>query len=55
MPEVEAVLARNLFDDGEPRIRCPILPDYLFAEAAKLGEQPLDAIVAGRLELELAA
>jgi cytochrome b pre-mRNA-processing protein 3 len=51
---VEAVLARNLF---EPGTAAPVaeLAAYLFAEAEKLEAQPLDAIVAGRIELGEAA
>jgi len=52
--EVEAVLARNLFDEGATH-SVSDLASYVFAEAAKLEQQPLAAIVAGRIELELAA
>ncbi len=52
--EVEAVLARNLFDEGATH-SVPDLARYVFAEAGKLEEQSLETIVAGRIELELAA
>jgi len=51
---VEAVLARNLFDEGSAH-SVSELARYLFAEAAKLDGQPLEAIVAGRIELGVAA
>lgn len=51
---VEAVLGRNLFEtDATAPVR--ELAAYLFAEAEKLDAQPLDAIVAGRIELGGAA
>jgi cytochrome b pre-mRNA-processing protein 3 len=51
---VEAVLARNLFDADAD---APVgeLAAYLFAEAARLEAQPLEAIIAGRIELGDAA
>ena len=54
MGEVEAVLARNLFDEGTSQA-VPDLARYVFAEAARLESQPLEAIIAGRIELELAS
>lgn len=51
---VEAVLARNLFE-ANATASVSLLADYLFAEARKLEAQPLDAIVAGRIELGEAA
>lgn len=52
--EVEIVLARNLFDEGG-RQSAHDLARYVFAEAAKLDAQPLDSIMAGRIQLEPAA
>ena len=48
------MLARNLFDEGDTH-SVPDLARYVFAEAGKLEEQSLETIVAGRIELELAA
>lgn len=52
--EVEAVLARNLFEEGMAQ-SVPELVRYVLAEAAKLETQPLEAIIAGRVELDLPA
>jgi len=48
--EVEAVLTRNLFDEGAPGAAAE-LARYAFAAAARLETQALDAIVRGRIEL----
>ncbi len=48
--EVEAVLTRNLFDEGAPGSAAE-LARYAFAAAARLETQSLDAIVRGRIEL----
>jgi cytochrome b pre-mRNA-processing protein 3 len=51
---VEAVLARNLFESASAP-SAGQLAAYLFAEAARLDAQPLEAIIAGRIELGAAA
>ncbi len=51
---LEAVLRRNLFDDGQAA-RLDALVGYLFDRDADLKRQPVEAIVAGRLETEVAA
>ncbi len=51
---LEAVLTRNLFESNVGT-SAGELAEYLFAEAARLEAQPLEAIVAGRIELGAAA
>jgi len=46
---VEAVLARNLFDEGKAE-SVPELAEYIFAAAAALETQPLETIARGRIE-----
>lgn len=52
--QVEAVIARNLLGEGATHSAAD-LARYVFAEAAKLEAQSLDSILAGEIELELAA
>lgn len=54
MAELEDVLVRNIYD-GAPTPSAQPLAAYLVEEAARLARQPVDAIVAGRIETGLAA
>jgi cytochrome b pre-mRNA-processing protein 3 len=54
MAEVEEVLVRNIYD-GQANPAAHQLAAYLVEEAARLGRQPVDAIVAGKIEMGLAA
>lgn len=53
-PRVEAVLNRNIYDGAANPGAAP-LTEYLFTEYDRLAQQPLEAIVAGRLALGEAA
>jgi cytochrome b pre-mRNA-processing protein 3 len=52
--EVEAVLRRNLFDGAEDAATGP-LADYLEAEFARLRQQPVEALIAGKVRLGVTA
>lgn len=54
LAEIEAVLARNLYDAGTAQPAAE-LARYLLAEAVGLDAQPLEAITAGRIQLGAAA
>jgi cytochrome b pre-mRNA-processing protein 3 len=53
-PALETVLSRNIFD-GQPTPHAAALAAYLLAEAERLSQQPVEAIVAGKVDLGDAA